>query len=251
MDNPKLRITSSAEQPVNKAQVRCFVRQLCTDLHRKHPVIQWLQDGEHSKDWFYTHGLSEGSRIEIHPCDDSVIMRYTKNGELVYAAVETGGNQFDDTHLTSLYRLVSTTVRERDLVGKKLSAAQKAKMHYRVVSDIFRAVEAEQVADELLRKPSQLSLTISESSPEWNRRKDLIHAIVTFVQNVSRSENGLVLDGTWLKYSDGTLYPTPTPMVCLANAYTTIPNEEYSGLHPATKNVKLVAKIVASLILGL
>ena len=251
MNERKLRITSTPDQFISREQVTCYVRQLCTDLRRSSPLIKWEKDAERGKDHFFTNALSEGSRLEIHPYLNGVTMCYTKHGKMVYTANESNGNQYEDTHLAGLYRLVSTSVRERELVGKKLSATEKAKKGYQLVSDIFRALEPEQVAEELLDKPSLLSLSISRDSPEWNRRKSLIFAIVTFVQNVSREENGMFYDGRWLRYPDGTLYPSPMPMLRLANAYTTFSAEEYGGLHPATKNVKFVSEIVANLVLAL
>ena len=251
MEKSKLHISYTEAHPVTKEQLLCFVRQLSADLQRKNPIIKWKQDTERGKDHFYTNGLSEGSRIEIHPCEGGVTMCYTKNGEEVYTAVEIGGSEYADPYLTNLYRLVSTTVRERDLVGQKITASPKAKKHQLLVGDIFRATDVSRVLSELMDKPSRLSLTISEGSPEWNRRKDLVSSIVTFIQQVERKANGLVLDGSWLRYPDGTLYPSPTPLMRLANAYTVIPDKEYGGLHPAEKNIKFVADIVADLVLGL
>ena len=248
MEQTKLQISYTEGHPVTKEQLLCFVRQLSADLQRKNPIIKWKQRG---KDHFYTNGLSEGSRIEIYPCEGGVTMCYTKNGEKVYSAVEIGGSQYADPYLANLYRLVSTTVRERDLVGRTSSISQKAIQHRLLVGDIFRSADVTRVLSELMDKPSRLSLTISAGSPEWNRRKDLVSSIVTFIQQVERKPNGLILDGSWLRYPDGTLYPTPIPMVRLANAYTIIPDKEYGGLHPAEKNVKFVADIVADLVLGL
>ena len=251
MEKPKLHISYTEGYPVTKEQLLCFVRQLSADIQRKNPIIKWKQDTERGKDYFYTNGLSEGSRIEIHPCEGGVTMRYSKNGEEVYTAVEIGGSQYADPYLAHLYRLVSTTVWEKDLVGQKITSSQKAKKYQLLVGDIFRAVDVAQVVFQLMHKPSRLSLSIAEGSPEWNRRKELVYAIVTLIQQVERKGNGLVLDGSWLRYPDGTLYPSPTPLMRLANAYTTIPDKEYGGLHPAEKNVKFVADIVADLVLGL
>ena len=251
MEQTKLQISYTEGHPVTKEQLLCFVRQLSADIQRKNPIIKWKQDTERGKDYFYTNGLSEGSRIEIHPCEGGVTMRYSKNGEEVYTAVEIGGSQYADPYLANLYRLVSTTVRERDLAGPKLSASQKNKKHRLLVGDIFRAVDVAQIVFALMHKPSRLSLTIAEGSPEWNRRKELVSSIVTFIQQMERKENGLILDGSWLRYPDGTLYPSPTPLMRLANASTTIPDKEYGGLPPAEKNVKFVADIVADLVLGL
>lgn len=251
MNERKMRITSTPDQFISREQVTCYVKQLCTDLRRNTPLIKWEKDTEKGQDHFFTNALSEGSRIEIHPYLNGVTMSYTRHGKMVYTANESYGNQYEDTHLAGLYRLVATSVREQELVNKKLSATEKAEKSYQLIADIFRTVQPEQVVEELMHKQSPLSLTISMDSPEWRRRKNLVHAIVTFVQNVSREENGMIFDGRWLRYPDGTLYPTPTPMLRLANAYTSFSGEEYRNLHPAAKNLRFVADIVTSLVLGL
>ena len=123
------------------------------------------------------------------------------------------------------------------------------------VGDLFRKVTADQIIDHILRKPSMLSINVTENSPEFARLETLIRAVVGYIQAVRPINSRYLLKGFALRSVTGNSrvcnHIMLAPMSDIAGAFAELDDKVYGGLKPAEQTEKFVADVVVNMLIGI
>ncbi len=271
MKERTLTINCTSGEEVTKKQHACFVHNLIADTKRAKPLITWKRDPkvETGNNAYYSNGLAEGSLITICGRTDKheVEFTYSRHGKQIYSVTEIDGDLGCDMHLTMLMDKVARAValaeanKRPDPMARLKASIDKPhqkpsdKLPATHVSDMFRKVTADQMVDRILRKPSMLSINVTEGSPEFARLETLIRAVVTYIQAVRPKETGLLLKGFTLKSAIGEHHicghTMLAPMADIARAHVELDDKYYGALKPAEQTEKFVADIVINMLIGI
>ena len=264
-----LTITCTEGNEVTKKQHSCFIHNLIADISKPKPLIQWRRSNSKEGIIYCSNGLAEGTLMTIRMLTDKpgVEFTYSRHGKLVYEACELAGDLNCDMHLMMLHHKVSCAVTKaeankkpdllaqmKETIDNKLQTSER-ELSATHVGDMFRKVTADQMVDRILRKPSILSLNVTEGSPEFARLETLVRAVITYIQAVKPKETGLLLKGFALKSVKGEHrvcgHTMLTPMAEIANAHIELDDKYYGGLKPAEQTEKFVADVVINMLIGI
>ena len=289
MKNRTFELSQASGMEVTKKEASCFIHQLAKDASKPKAkqLFKWRIDPDADADAgagaFCSDGLTEGSLIKlcsiVEDGKTGVQFAFFKNGELWYVCKEFGGDFSNDMHLSCLHKMVAKVVHSiqaevtptsaslaeaskkpdllaqlKETVDKKYEESQKEPTGPRV-GDLFRKVTADQIVDRILRKPSMLSLNISENSPEFVRIEVLIRSVVGYIQAARPTNSRYLLKGFALKSATGNPrvcnHILFTPMSDIASAFAELDDKIYGGLNPAERTEKYVADVVTHMLIGI
>ena len=269
MKERTLTLNCASGEEVTKKQHACFVHNLIADLSKPKPLIQWRRSNSKDGIVYCSNGLAEGTLMTLRGLTDKpgVEFSYSRYGKLIYTAVETDGDPACDMHLAALLGKVTCAVTIagaaqkpdplatlRENIDKKLQPPQK-ELSATHVGDMFRKVTADQMVDRILRKPSMLSINVTEGSPEFARLETLIRAVVSYIQAIRPKESRYLLRGFALRSVTGDHrvchHIMLSPMADVANAFVELDDKYYGGLKPAEQTEKYVADVVSNMLIGI
>ncbi len=264
-----LTLNCAEGEEVSKKQHACFVQNLITDALRPKPLIIWRRDpkAKAGTSAYYTNGLAEGTIITLRWFIDKsgVEFTYSRHGKRIYTAIETDGNISCDMHLAALLHRVICVVTVAEATQKKESLADamdsvrpkapEPERYHLTVGDVFRTIDADELVAMILDQPTMLGIGIAKtgSCPEHRRIEALIRATVSYIQNVRRKENGILMQAFGLKsLQNGRIcgHLVTSPLAQIANAYVKLDDKHYGGLNPNQRNLKFARDIVVNLLAG-
>ena len=269
MKERNLTLNCASGEEVTKKQHACFVHNLIADLSKPKSLIQWRRSNSKDGIVYCSNGLAEGTLMTLRGLTDKpgVEFSYSRYGKLIYTATETDGDVNCDMHLAHLLHKVTCSVtlaeankepnpadQPRETIDNKYQSPQKELSGLRV-NDMFRKVSADQMVDRLLRKPSMLSINVTEGSPEFARLETLIRAVVSYIQAIRPKESRYLLKGFALRSVTGDHrvchHIMLSPMADVANAFVELDDKYYGGLKPAEQTEKYVADVVSNMLIGI
>ena len=268
MKERTLTLNSTSGDEVTKKQHACFVHNLIADISKPKPLIQWRRSNSKDGIVYCSNGLAEGTFMTLRSLTDKpgVEFTYSRHGKLLYSAVETNGdvNRKNLTHLlhkvTCAVTMAGATKKPdllaqvRETIDEKCQKPQKELTGPRV-GDLFRKVTADQIIDHILRKPSMLSINVTENSPEFARLETLIRAVVGYIQAVRPINSRYLLKGFALRSVTGNSrvcnHIMLAPMSDIAGAFAELDDKVYGGLKPAEQTEKYVADVVSNMLIGI
>lgn len=269
MKERTLTINCTSGEEVTKKQHACFVHNLIADISKPQPLIQWRRSNSKGGIIYCSNGLAEGTLMTLRGLTDKpgVEFSYSRYGKLIYTAIETDGDPACDMHLAALLGKMTCAVamagankkpdpadQPWETIDNKYQSPQKELSGLRV-NDMFRKVSADQMVDRLLRKPSMLSINVTEGSPEFARLETLIRAVVSYIQAIRPKESRYLLKGFALRSVTGDHrvchHITLSPMADVANAFVELDDKYYGGLKPAEQTEKYVADVVSNMLIGI
>lgn len=268
MKERTLTLNSTSGDEVTKKQHACFVHNLIADISKPKPLIQWRRSNSKDGIVYCSNGLAEGTFMTLRSLTDKpgVEFTYSRHGKLLYSAVETNGdvNRKNLTHLlhkvTCAVTMAGATKKPdllaqvRETIDEKCQKPQKELTGPRV-GDLFRKVTADQIIDHILRKPSMLSINVTENSPEFARLETLIRAVVGYIQAVRPINSRYLLKGFALRSVTGNSrvcnHIMLAPMSDIAGAFAELDDKVYGGLKPAEQTEKFVADVVVNMLIGI
>ena len=265
MKERTLTLNCASGEEVTKKQHACFVHNLIADISKPKSLIQWRRSNSKDGIVYCSNGLAEGTLMTLRGLTDKpgVEFSYSRYGKLIYTAVETDGDPACDMHLAALLGKVTCAVtmagaaqRPTLLEGMMQSLKPKspeAEEPMAKVADIFRQITADQLVEYLLETgPNMLTVGIVKGSPIWTQRENMVRAVVIYLQNVPRKDNGLQLIGFGLKrLNDGKIVGNlhSDSLTRVANASVKIQDSPYyAHLKPTDAALKFASDVVIQLL---
>lgn len=264
-----LTITCTEGNEVTKKQHTCFIHNLIADITKDKPLIQWRRSNSKDGVIYCSNGLAEGTLMTIRMLTDKsgAEFTYNRHGKLIYTATETDGNVNCDMHMTHLLHKITCAVtmaeaaqKQDPLTQMKETINQKPQTPQKELSgprfgEMCRKVTADQIVDHILRKPSMLSLNVSENSPEFVRIEALIRAVVGYLQAARPQNSRYLLKGFALRSATGESrvcnHIMLSPISDIASAFVELDDKYYGGLKPAEQTEKFVADVVVNMLIGI
>jgi hypothetical protein len=269
MKERTLTLNCTSGEEVTKKQHACFVHNLIADISKPKPLIQWRRSNSKDGIVYCSNGLAEGTLMTLRMLTNKpgAEITYSRHGKLIYTATETDGDVNCDMHLAHLLHKVNCAVtmaeatkkpdllaQVRETIDEKCQKPQKELTGPRV-GDLFRKVTADQIIDHILRKPSMLSINVTENSPEFARLETLIRAVVGYIQAVRPINSRYLLKGFALRSVTGNSrvcnHIMLAPMSDIAGAFAELDDKVYGGLKPAEQTEKFVADVVVNMLIGI
>lgn len=259
-----LTIACADGDEVTKQQHICFVHNLIADISKPKPLIQWRRSNSKDGIVYCSNGLSEGTLMTLRMLTDTpgVEFTYSRHGKLLYSAVETNGD-VNCKNLAHLLHKVTCAVTLAEPAQKQNSLEDMMQLlnlnipepeePTTKVADIFKQITADRLVEYLFENgPNMLTVGVVKGSPLWIQRENMVRAVVAYLQNVPRKDNGLQLIGFGLKrLSDGKIVGNlhSDSLTRVANASVKFLNSPYYvHLKPTEAVLKFAADVVIKML---
>lgn len=261
-----LTITCTEGNEVTKKQHSCFIHNLIADASKAKPLIQWRRSNSKDGILYCSNGLAEGTLMTLRMLTEKpgVEFTYNRHGKLIYTAVEENGDINCDMHLQHLLNKVTCAVAFSEAAQRRNPFAEmmqslkpkapEPEESGTKVGDIFRQITAEQLVAYMFENgPSMVTMGITQGSPIWIQRENMVRSLVAYIQNVPPKNNGFRLVGFGLKrLKDNQMCGLVTTVSLGRIANAEIKFQEttyYTCLKPTEAALKFAADIVSQLVL--
>lgn len=260
-----LTITCGEGEAVERKHHTCFISNLIADISKAKPLIQWRRSNSKDGIIYCSNGLAEGTLMTLRMLTEKpgVEFTYNRHGKQIYSAIELDGDVNNDTTLAHLLHKVTCAVTLAEPAQKQNTLEDMMQLlnlnipepeePTTKVADIFKQLTADRLVEYLFENgPNMLTVGVVKGSPLWLQRENLVRAVVAYLQNVPRKDNGLQLIGFGLKrLNDGKIVGNlhSDSLTRVANASVKFQDSPYYvHLKPTEAVLKFAADVVIKML---